>query len=186
MPGGWTWVGEMETAVATSPEPELLVSPARKSWWALQTALTAADKEEVLVKKRPLETTDPTAPSLFEENDRQAANLSVELSKKAKRELQDEEDLQKPSWMRYLPAMISTAAPPPLDGPVCPSEARPSCNPFAPPLRASKRRGGGSGSAQRLASSAPYSSQDNKGHKQRGSRKRFNVDETAMLFSFMK
>lgn len=175
----------METAVA--PEPELLVSPARRSWWALQTALTAADKEEVLVKKRPLETTDLTEPpSLFEENDRQAANLSVELSKKAKRELQDEEDLQKPSWMRYLPAMISAAAPPPLDGPVCPSEARPSCNPFAPPLRASKRRGGGSGSAQRLASSAPYSSQDNKGHKQRGSRKRFNVDETAMLFSFMK
>ena len=177
----------METAVA--PEPELLVSPARRSWWALQTALTAADKEEVLVKKQPLETTDLTEPpSLFEENDRQAANLSVELSKKAKRELQDEEDLQKPSWMRYLPAMISTAAPPPLDGPVCPSEARPSCNPFGPPLRASKRRGGGSGSgsAQRLASSAPYSSQDNKGHKQRGSRKRFNVDETAMLFSFMK
>ena len=162
-----------------------LVSPARKSWWALQTALTTADKEEVLVKKRSLEaTTDLTEPPSLFENDRQAANLSVELSKKAKRELQDEEDLQQPSWMRYLPTVMSTAAPHPLDGPVCPSEARPSCNPFAPPLRASKRRSGGS--AQRLASSAPYSNQDNRAHNQRGLRKRLNVDETAMLFSFMK
>ena len=127
-----------------------------------------------------------------------AALRSVQLEKHVLRQIHDEEDEKTPNWIRYLAqnkAPITASEHPDRAGSSCPTTAQPSCNPFA---AAPEPRGGAvrrqNTRAGRQRAQAPYSptatviTSGTSGSilSDRPVRQRINVDETALLLSFMK